>query len=144
MQQLLLIFHLCIACILITLILIQQGKGADVGASFGSGASQTIFGSQGSMPFFVKVTGFLAALFFVSCLLLGYVISQGSKQAAQANLPSVLRTNAPITAPQNIPIIPQNNSAPMQQTMPGVTPPMNQTNNAGNSGGNSNSSGITK
>ncbi len=66
MQPLMLIFHMLIACILIVLILIQHGKGADMGASFGSGASQTLFGSSGALPFLVKITGILAALFFAS------------------------------------------------------------------------------
>lgn len=106
MQPLMLIFHMIIAFILIILILLQHGKGADMGASFGSGASQTIFGSQGSLPFLVKITGILAALFFASCLVLGYLTAQQAKQAALANLPSLLRGNTPITQPVKIPVMP--------------------------------------
>lgn len=129
MQQLMLMLHILIAFLLITLILVQQGKGADIGASFGSGASQTIFGSQGSLPFLVKVTATLAALFFISCLLLGFLTAQSARQAAQANLPSLLRVTTPAPAttpsplsvpasqPQATPLAPvpmQNNPVPSQ------------------------------
>ena len=56
MEKFILIFHFVIAVGLIGLILLQQGKGAEAGASFGSGASQTVFGSSGSWNFFSKAT----------------------------------------------------------------------------------------
>lgn len=71
MQQILLIIHIITCIALIALILIQQGKGAEVGASFGSGASQTVFGAQGSGNFLSHLTGGLAALFFITTLGLG-------------------------------------------------------------------------
>lgn len=80
MQQLILVLHVLIAISLIVLVLIQQGKGAQMGAAFGSGASQTVFGSQGSTSFLVKVTGLLAGLFFLTSLVLGYLSSQSVKQ----------------------------------------------------------------
>ena len=55
MEQIILVFHFLIAVGLIGLILLQQGKGAEAGASFGSGASQTMFGSSGSWNFFSKI-----------------------------------------------------------------------------------------
>lgn len=116
MQPLMLIFHMLIACILIVLILLQHGKGADMGASFGSGASQTLFGSTGALPFMVKVTGILAALFFASSLLLGYLTAQQAKQAAESNLPSLLRGNAPIIQPAKIPALPNTTSNNLPQT----------------------------
>ena len=60
---------------IIGLVLIQQGKGADVGAAFGSGASGTVFGSRGSASFLSRATAILAALFFVNSLLLAYLAS---------------------------------------------------------------------
>ncbi len=90
MQQLLLIIHLIIALLIIVLILMQRGKGSDVGASFGSGASQTVFGSQGSTSFLVKLIAVLAAIFFVTNLLLGHLIAVDVKQEQMANTPSVL------------------------------------------------------
>ena len=56
MEQFILIFHFVVAVALIGLILIQQGKGAEAGASFGAGASQTVLGSSGGWNFFSKVT----------------------------------------------------------------------------------------
>jgi len=80
MIQLLLVLHVLICAVLVVLILIQQGKGAEMGAAFGSGASQTLFGSQGSGSFLMKVTGLFAALFFVTSLGLGYIVGHQSKQ----------------------------------------------------------------
>jgi len=61
---------------LIGLILIQQGKGADAGAAFGSGASGTVFGSRGSASFLTRTTGILATLFFLLSLSLAYLSNQ--------------------------------------------------------------------
>jgi len=66
MEQIILIFHFVVAVALIGLILLQQGKGAEAGASFGSGASQTVFGSSGGWNFFSKTTAILATIFFVT------------------------------------------------------------------------------
>ena len=64
MENIILIIHFIIAILIIGFVLIQQGKGAEAGASFGAGASQTVFGSSGSWNFFSKITAFLATLFF--------------------------------------------------------------------------------
>ena len=66
MENFILIFHFIVALLLIVLILIQQGKGAEAGASFGAGASQTVFGSGGGWNFFSKMTSILATIFFVT------------------------------------------------------------------------------
>ena len=87
MQQIILIIHVLAAVCLIALVLLQHGKGADAGAAFGSGASQTMFGSVGSVPFLVKVTAILAAIFFITSLTLGYLTSQQAKHLKQINLP---------------------------------------------------------
>ncbi|MFK7816081.1 MAG: preprotein translocase subunit SecG [Gammaproteobacteria bacterium] len=60
---------------IIGLILIQHGKGADVGAAFGSGASGTVFGSKGSASFLTRLTAILATLFFLNSLTLAYLAS---------------------------------------------------------------------
>ncbi len=64
-----------IAASLIGLVLLQQGKGASVGAAFGSGASSTVFGSRGSASFLTRATAILAALFFVNSIVLAYLAS---------------------------------------------------------------------
>lgn len=68
-----------ISVALVGLILLQQGKGADAGAAFGSGASGTVFGSRGSSSFLTRTTGILAALFFSLSLSLAYLSNQQTK-----------------------------------------------------------------
>lgn len=70
MESFVLIVHVLVAVAIVGLILIQQGKGADMGASFGAGSSQTVFGSAGSAGFLVKLTAGLTAIFFVTSLTL--------------------------------------------------------------------------
>ena len=79
MESLQIILHVAqvvIAVTLIGFILIQHGKGADAGAAFGSGASSTVFGSQGSGNFLTKTTAVLAFLFLANSLTLGYLATQ--------------------------------------------------------------------
>ena len=75
MYQLLLILHVLIATTVIGLVLIQHGKGADIGAAFGSGASNTVFGSQGTGSFLFKLTAGLALAFFVTSLSLSSMVA---------------------------------------------------------------------
>lgn len=80
MQTILVAVHLLLAASLIGLVLIQHGKGADAGAAFGSGASSTVFGSQGSGSFLTRATAVLATLFFATSLALAYFSMQGTEQ----------------------------------------------------------------
>lgn len=73
-----------VSVVLIGLILIQHGKGAEAGAAFGGGASGTVFGSQGSSNFLTKTTGFLATLFFILSLTLAFIAAQQNKETATA------------------------------------------------------------
>jgi len=70
------LFHVFLCIGLVGLILIQHGKGADAGAAFGSGASATVFGSQGSGSFLTRITAILATTFFVTSLTLAYFTIQ--------------------------------------------------------------------
>ena len=76
MQNVLFAIHVLLALGLIGLVLIQQGKGADMGAAFGAGASGTVFGSRGSGNFLTRLTAYVAAAFFASSLFLAYLASQ--------------------------------------------------------------------
>ena len=76
LHLILLVSQVVIAVSLIGFILIQHGKGADAGAAFGSGASSTVFGSQGSGNFLTKTTAVLAFLFLGNSLFLGYMATQ--------------------------------------------------------------------
>jgi len=101
MQQLILIVHVLVAVAIVALVLMQHGKGADVGAAFGSGSSNTMFGSAGSMSFLMKLTALLGAVFFATSLGLSYM---ASRQAKQPNtLTSMQQNVAPRQAlPQSV------------------------------------------
>ena len=70
MFSFLLVVQILVSVSIIALVMLQQGKGADMGAGFGAGASGTVFGSRGSGSFFTRATGLLAAVFFINCLLI--------------------------------------------------------------------------
>jgi preprotein translocase subunit SecG len=89
-QKAVLIAHTLIALLIIVLVLLQRGKGADAGAAFGAGASGTVFGARGSSSFFSRATAVCATAFFVSSLTLAYLSSQGS------SAPTSLLEEAPI------------------------------------------------
>lgn len=76
LHTLILVAHVVVAVALIALVLLQQGKGADAGAAFGSGASATMFGSRGSASFLSRTTGILATVFFLTSLTLAYFSTQ--------------------------------------------------------------------
>lgn len=76
MEQIILAGHLVIALAIIGLIMLQQGKGADMGASFGAGGSQTLFGSDGGGSVLTKATAWLVVLFFSSSFGLAILVSQ--------------------------------------------------------------------
>ena len=77
--SILLTIHILVALVIIGLVLMQHGKGADMGAAFGSGASGSLFGATGSANFMSRTTGVLAAVFFATSLSLAYVASSKPK-----------------------------------------------------------------
>lgn len=81
MFEIVLTIHLIIAFLLIVLVLIQHGKGADAGANFGGGggSSQSVFGSGGSGTFLSRMTAIVATFFFITSLTLAYIGSQKAK-----------------------------------------------------------------
>ena len=79
MVQFIIIAHLLVALAIIGLIMLQQGKGADMGASFGAGASQTLFGSDGSGNVLTRATAWLVAAFFATSFGLALIASNASR-----------------------------------------------------------------
>ncbi|WP_333607897.1 preprotein translocase subunit SecG [Arsukibacterium sp.] len=79
MYEIFIVVYLLVALALIGLVLIQHGKGADMGAAFGAGASATVFGSSGTGNFLTKTTTVLATLFFVLSIVLGNFSASQSK-----------------------------------------------------------------
>ena len=96
------------------LILLQQGKGAAAGASFGSGASQTVFGSDGGGSFFTRATAIFATVFFALSIVLAVMAKNHSKVAVQGIpvAPAAAVQQAPASAAQ----VPVTIEAPAAQT----------------------------
>jgi len=82
LHTLVMVIHVLASIGLIALVLLQQGKGADAGAAFGSGASATVFGSQGSGSFMTRTTAALATVFFITSLTLAYMAGHSAKQSS--------------------------------------------------------------
>jgi preprotein translocase subunit SecG len=92
-ESFILILHVLVAIGMTGLILLQQGKGAEMGASFGAGSSQTVFGSAGSAGFMVKFTAVLTAIFFVTSLTLAIYAKKNAQTYG-------VIPEAPVTAPK--------------------------------------------
>lgn len=107
MQTVAIILYLLTSFAIIGLIMLQQGKGADAGASFGGGASQTVFGSQGSSNFLSKATAWLAATFFVIALFLTWYAKQ---QVVVSGAPLVDESLLQHSVDSEIPTIEDNSS----------------------------------
>ncbi len=82
MFSFLLVVQIVVSVSIIALVMLQQGKGADMGAGFGAGASGTVFGSRGSGSFFTRATAILATVFFINCLLIASPLIRDNEQSA--------------------------------------------------------------
>ena len=123
MEQIILIVHLLVALAIIGLIMLQQGKGADMGASFGAGASQTLFGSDGSGNVLTKPTAWLVALFFATSFGLALLASQKSVVVDDIGLeipPEVMEAQAPAAVEEEFPVLEDEIPAaePVQEDLP--------------------------
>jgi preprotein translocase subunit SecG len=98
-MNLVLALQLLAALAIIGLVLLQHGKGADMGASFGSGSSGSLFGATGSANFLSRSTAVAATLFFVATLALAYFGNPGGARSAASGGSSVLERTAPASAP---------------------------------------------
>lgn len=88
METVILIVHVLLAAAIIGLILLQQGKGAEAGASFGAGASQTVFGSTGSGNFLSRMTAVVAAGIFATSFVLAIYAKNKAESVGDAGIPS--------------------------------------------------------
>ncbi|MFC0135412.1 preprotein translocase subunit SecG [Massilia eurypsychrophila] len=123
------------ALIIIALVLLQHGKGADMGAAFGSGASGSLFGATGSSNFMSKSTGVAAAIFFASTLALAYfgsnrVVDTGGGVMERATVPAkapVTSSGVPVTtAPAPAAQAPAPASTGVPAAAPAPAAPVNQ------------------
>ena len=120
MTTLLLIVHIIVCFFLISVVLLQSGKGAEMGAAFG-GSSQTLFGSRGAATFLSKLTTISAVVFMVTSLLLAIVTSKSTsvvKQAPVAEEQTALPGEAgPLKGTEALPLQPsQQAPQPAQQS----------------------------
>lgn len=98
MESILLVVHVVVALLIIGLIMLQQGKGAEMGASFGAGASQTIFGSVGSGNFFSRMTAIMVAVFFATSFVLA-ILAKKSVEIDDFPIPVLEKSNEVPAAP---------------------------------------------
>jgi len=107
LETVVVVIHLLMALGLVVLVLLQQGKGADAGASFGAGASATVFGSQGSATFLSRFTAILAAVFFITSLGLAFFAKEKANELSGAGLPNpaVLEQKQEVPAASDVPVL---------------------------------------
>jgi preprotein translocase subunit SecG len=99
MEQILLVFYVLLSAAIVGLILLQQGKGADMGASFGAGASQTVFGAAGTGNLLTRSTAILATIFFIASVGLAVMAKHKAELVRLGGIPvppaAETRDNAP-------------------------------------------------
>lgn len=129
-SSLLMAIHIMVAFGIIGLVLMQHGKGADMGAAFGSGASGSLFGASGSANFLSRSTAVLATIFFITSLALGYVASNAPKTSGSVmegvlesappekalSMPGTAEDAAGVEAPESALNIPAD--APQEKEIP--------------------------
>lgn len=111
LETVLIVVHLMLAMGMVGLILLQHGKGADAGAAFGSGASATVFGAQGSSNFLSRTTGIMAALFFATSIALATFAMQSGQQAGLMDS-VVVDAPQPASAVGDLPVVGDEAAAP--------------------------------
>lgn len=101
MYQAIIVIHVLLGLGVIGLVLMQQGKGADAGAAFGSGASGTIFGAQGAASFLSRTTAVLASLFFITSLGLAVLSGKTTEVKDLLDMPETEISEVPNLGPKS-------------------------------------------
>lgn len=122
MFNLVVIIQVVSALAIIGLVLLQHGKGADMGAAFGSGASGSLFGATGSSNFMSKSTGVAAAIFFSATLALAYISTQHNNGAVSAGVMDKALPTVPATGSSGIPNTPAPAPAAPAAPVPAPAP----------------------
>tara|TARA_B100000686_G_scaffold201212_1_gene208115 strand:- start:360 stop:740 length:381 start_codon:yes stop_codon:yes gene_type:complete len=122
MQTLIVVVHVVTAIAIVGLVLLQQGKGADAGASFGAGASQTVFGASGSGNFLVRATTAAAVIFFVTSLSLAIFARNNSGVGATSGLPVVDEQllEETVSAQSDVPELEEDQAVSNQSDLPSL------------------------
>jgi preprotein translocase subunit SecG len=109
LHSIVLVAHVLVALMIIGLVLLQRGKGAEAGTGFGAGASGTVFGARGSANFLSRATGVLATLFFITSLTLAYL---GSKPTGPTSLLETVPAQQTPAPKETAPAQPAGNESP--------------------------------
>ncbi|MGA7278772.1 MAG: preprotein translocase subunit SecG [Desulfocapsaceae bacterium] len=120
METLLIIVHVIVCLFLIGIVLLQHGKGADIGATFG-GSSQSLFGTEGPLPLLNKVTTFSAVVFMVTSLALAYISTQSGTGSVMSEVVSEQAQQEAATAAEPQLVVPaeaEKTAAPEAQALP--------------------------
>ena len=126
LHSIILVVHTLIAVLIIALVLLQRGKGADAGAAFGAGASGTVFGARGSSNFFSRSTGILATAFFVTSLTLAYMSSQSTQPTSLMDDSVVeeaaepVETIEPAVSDSDLPALPESEEVVVEDDFPAL------------------------
>jgi len=137
LHSIVLVAHVLVALMIIGLVLLQRGKGAEAGTGFGAGASGTVFGARGSANFLSHATGVLATLFFLTSLALAYLSTRPSGPASLIGTLPAQQAPAPEAPPpaqpasSDLPQLPSDSNsspagekpAPTQEPGSGGAPP---------------------
>ena len=107
MSLLIIVIHIIVCIALIMIVLLQTGKGADMGAAFGGGSSQTLFGSTGASTFLSKATTVAAVVFMLTSLILAYMSGNKSGKSIVMDSPAPIEQTLPATeTPPATPALP--------------------------------------
>ena len=92
------IIHILAAIALVLIVLLQTGRGSEIGAAFGSGASQTLFGSSGTSGFMTRVTTIVVIVFMLTSLVLAMMYSSGRSVSSRTSIPAPIEEKLPAKA----------------------------------------------
>jgi len=121
MSLLLIILHVVVSIALIIIVLLQAGKGAEIGASFGAGASGTVFGASGGRNFMGKLTAAAAVIFMLTSLTLAYFHGQPGSTSIMPTSVAPATSEAPVATPEAapapaVPAVPEQSAAPAENS----------------------------
>ena len=122
-MQVLTVIHVIVALAIIGIVLLQQGRGADAGAGFGGGASNTVFGARGTASFLSRSTAILAVLFFSTSILLAYLGARQDNKGhdiLEAPASEQVKTDLPPASDQAVKVSPKSDLP--EQPQPAQTP----------------------
>ncbi|MBA4500772.1 preprotein translocase subunit SecG [Marinobacterium marinum] len=118
MENVILIVHVLLAAAIVALVLLQQGKGAEAGASFGGGASQTVFGSQGSTSFLGRLTAIMAAGVFATSFALAVFAKQKAVSVNDAGIPAAEVIESAAEAQKELPVLESQQAVQSETDIP--------------------------